>query len=867
MKSGKYLLLIVTLFTQLSGASWFQNEDPEIVEDEVYLSFRYQGVIDNIIVAYFDGERFYLPVTELFDHFGINYELNPAKYSVSGFFIKDNIKYVLDFDRRFAQFQDEVWMLDANDYKVKELDFYIAPAVFNKVFGLDIKVDLAQLTIKLETAHQLPIVTRYKRRHQRELKQKYSAENRNATYELLSDRQSRVLDGGLMDYSMYNTFSRSNQTVNLNIGVGGEVLYGDMQGNITASTSRYGNSFASRDIRWRYADQSSPWFSTVTLGQQRTIGLNSQTFQGVNVTNEPLVQKRSYDTYVIDGNTEPEAEVELFQDGLLVDVTAADDIGYYRFLVPLNYGVSDYKTRIYAKQGRIIESDRIIQIPFSFLPKKEVRYGINAGRIISEEKGWKDQETVFTGTANMGITNWLTAGLGIEYIEQSNQNRPVFYSRISSRIVNDILVNLDIAKDNFTKVTVRGVGPNASSISSEYSYYNKSSIYNTLLLKHRFSSNIFLPFQIGATRFSARGTIGWQNRAGENKYDLSTDVNQLLRHLRLRLGARESHIFSGEAHYISSEVQMGAVYTIPRLPRFHSLIRGSYFRLDLAYNTNNGLWDNMQFQFIKQLSSTLKFQSFYTYDFGNSNKSIDLGIVWDFDKFRSGVNLRSGRSTTSVSQSIRGSVAFDRNYGKMLWDNRQQVGRSGVSIRMFMDDDNSGTYDDGEEVIPGNALTIEGASSRQIKKDGVTRMTQLQAYRRYNFHVNEARVNNPMLVASKKDFSVIMDPNRYKQLDIPFYATGVIDGIVEKVQNGEFVPISGLRIHIVNEFNGFNETVRTFGDGAFYSMEIPPGDYVMWIDESQLEFLGMVSKPEKRYFTVHPSADGDFVEGLDFLLE
>ncbi|MEA3287866.1 MAG: hypothetical protein U9Q77_10910, partial [Candidatus Marinimicrobia bacterium] len=65
----------------------------------------------------------------------------------------------------------------------------------------------------------------------------------------------------------------------------------------------------------------------------------------------------------------------------------------------------------------------------------------------------------------------------------------------------------------------------------------------------------------------------------------------------------------------------------------------------------------------------------------------------------------------------------------------------------------------------------------------------------------------------------------------------------------------------------FETTLRTFADGSYYSMEIPPGSYECWVDDSQLEFLGMQSSPEKRYFTVKASAEGDFVEKLDFLLE
>jgi len=90
---------------------------------------------------------------------------------------------------------------------------------------------------------------------------------------------------------------------------------------------------------------------------------------------------------------------------------------------------------------------------------------------------------------------------------------------------------------------------------------------------------------------------------------------------------------------------------------------------------------------------------------------------------------------------------------------------------------------------------------------------------------------------------------------------------VDKMVDGTLLPISGLRIHVKAVEGTYESTLRTFADGSYYSMEIPPGDYEAWVDESQLEFLGVNSEPGKIEFTVTASADGDFVEGLDFILK
>ena len=868
-KSKHYLnlLLLLLLFNNLLGAGWLQKEDAEVIEEEVYLSFRYKGVIDAIVVAYFDGERFYLPVTELFDYFAIYYELNPKSYSVSGYFIKEDVNYLLDFSRRFAMVKEEVWSLSADDFKVKELDFYLAPEVFGEVFGLFLDVDISQLTIKLETLQKLPVIRRLDRRRKKELQQMYASVDSDKVYDLLSGRQRSMADGIFVDYSISNSLAELNQSSRSTVALGGEVLYGDVQGTITTILSNTRNSMGISDVRWKFVDQSQPYFTTATLGQQNTTGLLIDVFQGVHFTNEPLVTKRSYDTYVIDGTTDPEAEVELYENDRLSDVVKADDIGYYRFLVPLNYGFSDYKIRIYAKQGRVIELNRRIQVPFTFLPKNEYRYTASWGRIASEYIPWQDQKKILNTYASMGIQSWITAGFGLEYLEQNNFDKPTFYTRVSTRLSEDILLNVDAAINNFTRLTMRGIGPNASSFFAEYAYFNQKNMYNTQGFTQKLNTSAYYPFQIVGVRFSGRGAFGWSNRPGLNELNYSLDINQFIRSLRLRYGLRETHSYSVNGHSFSSDLQLSAVYTIPRIPRFHPFIRGSYFRVDMTYNFLSGNAEDIRLQYIKQLNSRFKVQTFSSYDLQTKAVAVDIGGIWELDKTRSTLNVRQNHSTPTLKQTLRGSTVWDRNTGDILWDIRQQVGRSGVNVRMFIDENSSGTYDEGEEIIPGSALTILGNSSRQLKKAGVTRLTQLQPYRRYNFRIDEARVNNPMLVPSLKEFAVIADPNRYKWLDVPFYTTGVIDGRVDQLKQGEFVPISGLRIHIVNDKTGKDITIRTFGDGAFYSMEIPPGTYEAYVDNSQLEFLGMISSPEKLYFTIESNVDGDYVEGLDFLLK
>lgn len=861
-------LLLAILVTSLFGASWSQEDADEEIEEEVYLSFRYGGVIDEIVVAYYSAGNFYLPLTALLDLFAVNYELSSSSLSVSGYYMKEDDRYLLDFTGRIASFKSETFKMDVNDFLIKEVDFFVHPKILESLFGLKLKTDLSRLTLTLETSDELPVIARHKRRLKKNLKDSYAGSSSISYYELHADRQLKVLEGAFGDYSLSSNISQDHFNNNFNLRLGGELLYGDVQASMNTLATGDTILINGSDMRWHYANMSEKWFTNASLGQFGSSGPTNSTYQGFLINNEPLTPQVGYDTYVIEDLTEAEAEVELYQDNRLVEITRADESGYFRFFVPLNYGTSDFKIRIYAKQGRIIELDKRIQVPFNFLKAGDYRYEISGGQVSSATQTLVSYSNMMNSKFSMGVNDWMTAEMGVEYVADNYRDQPMVYANVSTRLAGDILLGLDVALNNYYRISMRGVGPNTSSVAMEYTFYNPEGALNFAGYRHRFLSNLFYPFRLGALRVTSRASGSWIATQTEDRINFNLDLSQNIGRYRLQYGVKEQHAFSELSHRRQSQLSARASYSVPRLPSLHKFIRGSYFGMDMNYNTLMGSLEEVGFQYYKKIGPRLKARFISKHDLIQENAYYEIGFTYDLEVSRTTSTIRTdGVSSHSFAQTLRGSVGLDRQNGQFLWDNRQQVGRSAISVRMYVDENGSDSYDDGEEIIPGNALSLERSSSRIIEKSGIFHMTQLQPYRRYNFRVNEARVKNPMLVASKKKFSIITDPNTYKRIDVPFYTTGIIDGRVDMNKGGESEPISGMRIHIKSTDRKYDRTLTTFADGSYYLMEIPPGNYEMWVDESQLEFLGVNSIPGILEFTVHPSADGDLIEDLNFILE
>lgn len=60
--------------------------------------------------------------------------------------------------------------------------------------------------------------------------------------------------------------------------------------------------------------------------------------------------------------------------------------------------------------------------------------------------------------------------------------------------------------------------------------------------------------------------------------------------------------------------------------------------------------------------------------------------------------------------------------------------------------------------------------------------------------------------------------------------------------------------------------MRTFADGTFYMMDIPPGEYQLFLDEAQLGFLG-AHPVEPLNIQLRALAEGDYLEGTEIVLQ
>ncbi|HUH11572.1 MAG TPA: carboxypeptidase-like regulatory domain-containing protein, partial [Longimicrobiales bacterium] len=196
---------------------------------------------------------------------------------------------------------------------------------------------------------------------------------------------------------------------------------------------------------------------------------------------------------------------------------------------------------------------------------------------------------------------------------------------------------------------------------------------------------------------------------------------------------------------------------------------------------------------------------------------------------------------------------------------RARVGGAGARIRLFLDSDGNGRLDAGEEILPGQAVHIHQSLRGFVDDYGVYRTGDLIAYQRYSVDIDPNALGNPLWVPQYDSFSFIAEPNVIRDIDVPFYVAGVVEG---RVTDGseEARGVQGLEVRIVDQAGATVASVETFSDGTFYHMGLRPGRYTARLSTDQLVRLGLRAEPAEVEFSVAATEYGDFVEGLRFVV-
>jgi hypothetical protein len=854
----RYLALIASAIFVLNKLS--------AQDEEILLTFKYPAIGRVYVSCLYDepASQAFLPITEIFSLLEINYKIDPGLKTVAGTYLTSGKPYVIDFQNARISVGEKVFGLDQDDFRIGAMDYYLGLEILNQAFGLNFNVDISYLMISLETEFKLPVQERVARETERS---RIVPKENIANFPMKFPLKRSLLKGAVLDYSLSANFTKPAQNLNYSFMGGMELLGGDLQGALIGNLGSSGiNEYMISGLKWRYAILNKRFISTVTAGQISTSGLMPLGIKGIWISNDPIEPRQIYESYVIDGVTEAESEVEVYLNGQLTDYMRADEMGYYRFNLPVMYGTTEINLRIFTPSGDIRLIDRKMQIPFTFLPPGKLSYNFQSG--IAEPLAGESSQKSYASHLKLsyGATRWLTVSAGSQKIGQDLVSGDINYYGSLSLRARQYLMNADFAPGAFYRFTGSVVYSNNLNLNCMYTRYTGNNMLFQSSSTEDLQVDLYVPFEIFGLNSGFRFDGGYSMIKNGRLTRYSADYNIGLKRFNLRLNYRDNLLRTSEFVYFGEGIFTTALtYTIARSPVIPTYIKGMYIRGQIQYDIRNGNMKSGELRLSQTFFKKGRLNIITNYNFMLQAFNVELGFTLELNPVRSVTSVNINKSDVYVKEGLFGSIGLDAGNKHIECSRRQQVGKASVAVILFVDNNNSGKYEKGDELLPYKGIYLDKTANMKVGKDSILRITQLQGYYLYNLSVNRNAIADPTLVPMIRNFSFIADPDQYKRIEIPFYRGGTIEGTAFIEKDGNLSGLGGLRLFLTGIDHPHNETIRTFNDGSFYAMDLEPGKYSLLADPDQQGFLN-ATQADCMEFEIRALSEGDFIDRLKIVL-
>jgi len=823
------------------------QEEPQYDEVTVYLNMQGVGGID--IPALIKEEVAYLSITDVFTLLKIKHSSSERLDSISGFFINQKDEYLIDRAKNQIIFQGEKIELKPNDLILTETNLYMKATLFGKIFGLNCAFSFREMSVALTTKVELPIIREMKMAQMRENLKRLKGEVKTDT---AIGRSYPFFKFGMLDYSITSSQQEKvNPYTQMNVAMGSVLAGGEMNVGLNYDQSTKFDPKQQTYI-WRYANNENRALRQIWIGKimpQSITSLNGSLL-GIQISNSPTIYRRSFGTYTLNNVTEPGWLVELYINSVLVDYVKADASGFYKFEVPLVYGNSVLKVRMYGPWGEVQERVENANIPFNFLPPGELEYSINGG-VLEDQPNTRFSQTKM----NYGLSRRMSIGGGYEYFSSPALTNSLPFVSTSMMLFNNLMVAGEYTMNTRFKSSLNYRLPSNIQLDLNYTSYEKGQ--KAILFAPIREQGIAFSIPIQGKHFSSYSRFSYN----QVFYDGYTTNNA-------------TFLFSGNLYGISSNLTTTANFLDPKHINAYSnfslsisLPKRFMLRPSAQYDHSQQRLISMSVNLEKPLFGNGYLNIAYNHDYIGKLNNLEVGLRYNFSFIQTGVASRLSKNANSFSQSARGSLFFDHKNRIVGATNTNSVGRGGFVFIAYLDLNGNGKRDKNEPKVPGLNLRVNGGRIVRSDKDSTLRVIDLTPYTSYLVELDKNSFQSISWQIKKLTMSVYADPNQFKTIEIPVEVMAEASGTVNiKTKNG----IRGQgRVYV--GFYRNNETfvgkTLTEGDGYYSFMGLTPGNYTARMDSSQLEKIKMAATPEFKSFTVKPSKEGEFIEGLDFTLQ
>jgi outer membrane protein OmpA-like peptidoglycan-associated protein len=864
-REGGLLIFILPLILLLNP---LEARAENKTREEAIFSIKYSNY-SNDYTVYLQNDSVFVSLEEVINFLKIYYTVD-ENHKFEGYVNTKDSSFYIDFNgNEYKDINGVKHKLTDDLWFANELQVYVRTDLLANIFKLEIRSYFNELIVNIESKYELPLL--------RSLKVEYVSNNFRKQVDneefgpLVGSRNFQWLNGGILDYNLGGTTSGRYQSYTFGGNLGLEVLGGEFRYNILGNT--YSNNLSYQDrIRWSYLFDSKILHS-VSLGDftnqiYRSSGIMGYrrpiyNLRGVQLTNETQKMPTNFTNYVIEDKIEPDWNVELYLDNQLYDVKRTDLTGYYRFEIPLNYGLTNIKVKYYGPKGEFISEEKALNIPNEFLRTGEIKYTLSAGQ------DYYSSHKLIDCSGYIGITKWLTTSMAATKIDSSGFI--LLASQSSLNLFNNIMLHMTATNNGVYEGGLRIPNSFLGSWEFVYTSYDQSfkNSFTQQLSTIQFMTSINNILTLPVT-LSIMGTRNQFTNINSNNMNSSLMFNLSSINFTLRHNLLFSD-FRGKFGEIYQNVNTILSYYITEMPDFISFLGSTRISSTTNFNPANLKFNDFGFIIEQHITNDIYLNANFTYNIPYKMSTIQIGFNTNLPVFRSRVTANYNQGNPmSYTGDLNGSIEFDSQNMKFNFLNsigtNNNFGRSSAAIRFYNDKNYNNKFDEGDELIQDADFDVTNGYMNKTSGSGYRILSNLIPGEKYNINVKQESFSNPSMIPDYTEFSFIAEPYAYKAIDIACHLGGMLEGSVTSVSEQGTKGLGGVKIHIVGKNGKFSTVVSVFSDGSYFYSGLPIGDYNIYVDSLQLKILDSKSEPPYIDLTIKPLADGDYVTGLGFTI-
>ena len=833
-----------------------QGPEPELVE------LRLDHIASRTVQAYRVRTEVLVPLTQFLELAEIRYRLS-LDGRLDATVDPGGRRLVVDVRADTMRYGDLRVRIEPEFKLFRDGELYVGAERLGDLLGSPLATDFTELTVIMADPSELPLA----RRLRRDAARAALLRAREAPI-----RPDRILgferprwDGLVLDYSVLSPSSDPVAGSGYTGAIGADVFGGSLE-LAGSSVGRAADGVVRVDGSWTGVWPAGRWLQQVRRGDGTSTGPRIRSLRGVSISNAPYVRPSVIGVVPYTGQLEPGGgwSVEAYRGTDLLGFDSVETSGRFTMPLPVRYGENPVDFVAYGPLGEIREFNQTYRVVSELLPAGRFEYGVSLG---SCRSGLCEA----TGNADVryGATARWTVQAGLDQ-----------FWRDTLPDLSHAYLSLAASPRNAWAVTLDGVM--AALVHGGVRYEPSIDLQFTADYT-RFDDGTVAPLVTVAgqrSRFSLTGFLRPVRRAGffffDGAFDRITSTTGTATFLRLEASTQGRAVrllpfvrFERQASTAASAVTQSFVgvnaFVLPQ-PTLGPVLGPLWLRggTEIALDGVPRLSSYSVFA-ARPIGSGFRMEAGVTWLRGAPGV-VTLSLTSYLSALRSYTTVTApAGGTVTGSQFVQGSLLWDRATGRLAAAPGPSLERSGISGRIFRDDNGNDLPDPGEAGVPGVRVRV-GTASAISDSDGTFRVWDVVPFEPVVVAVDSLSLPSPLLVPAFGSALVEPGPNRFRGINIPIVQAGVIEGRVVRAAAGAARPegVGGVVLVLTNARTGAVQRFTSFTDGGFYAMGIKPGDYQLAIDPRTLAALLATAVPLR--FTLSPSPAGMGASGLELRL-